>query len=663
MDRGAVCLRSIGTLAFLAAVALTLTPAPLRSERPQNSQAAAAAPLLSPEQTLRRYGISDLQLSPDEKHVAFVVTEPVKGSDQRRNIWLLDTGTGAAVRHTASEKSDSRPRWSPDGRCLAFVSNRADKAQVYTIRIDGGEAQALTESKTGVQSFEWSPDGRQIAFSAKVPNTDPEDKKLKEKDDAKVVDRDGKNSPIYLIDLQTRKVRQLSDAKWRISSFAWAPQGDRLILSANDAPLPDWMADRVYALGVGDGKMRELAAPRGPFGAMRISPDGRSMAYMGSRGDGPDPHDLLVMPIDGGPAANLTASAIDRPVGAFVWLRDGGLLASVTTGFSRAFYTVTVDGKAWKLRDAPVPPSGAFCAGAEVMAYVAESSTIAPELWLSRKGGVGEKVTQFNKEWDSIPLSKLEIIRYRSSDGREVEAGILKPAGYRAGTKVPFIVMVHGGPTGSWSDRFDRWGQLLAARGFAILYPNIRGSLGYGHEFVVSNRYDWGGGDWKDVMAAVDYAIGQGLADPEHLGIGGWSYGGYMAAWAVTQTTRFKASVSGAPMTDLASEFGTESADVNIGDTWALGTPYENLELFTGRSPVTFVRNVKTPILLLNGEEDTTDPLGQVQQFYRGLKRYKVECELVTYPREGHGIREEKHELDVLNRVIGWFERYLGRQH
>jgi len=160
-------------------------------------------------------------------------------------------------------------------------------------------------------------------------------------------------------------------------------------------------------------------------------------------------------------------------------------------------------------------------------------------------------------------------------------------------------------------------------------------------------------------MAAVDYAVSKGLADPERLGIGGWSYGGYMAAWGVTQTNRFKASVSGAPMTDLASEFGTESPGVNEGDTWALGTPYENQDLFIRRSPVTFVKNVKTPTLLLNGEEDTTDPIGQVQQFYRGLKRYKVESELVIYPREGHGIREEKHQIDVLNRVIAWYEKYL----
>jgi dipeptidyl aminopeptidase/acylaminoacyl peptidase len=208
-------------------------------------------------------------------------------------------------------------------------------------------------------------------------------------------------------------------------------------------------------------------------------------------------------------------------------------------------------------------------------------------------------------------------------------------------------------------DRFDTVGQLLAANGFAVFQPNIRGSTGYGHDFLVMNREDWGGGDYKDVIAGVDYLIEQGITDADRLGIGGWSYGGYMAAWAVTQTDRFHASVSGAPMTDLASEYGTESASINAYDTWYLGTPYENLDIFTQRSPVTHVKNTRTPTLILCGENDVTDPIGQCQQFYRGLKRYEVETELVIYPREGHGIREEKHQVDRLQRYLDWFKKYL----
>jgi dipeptidyl aminopeptidase/acylaminoacyl peptidase len=201
----------------------------------------------------------------------------------------------------------------------------------------------------------------------------------------------------------------------------------------------------------------------------------------------------------------------------------------------------------------------------------------------------------------------------------------------------------------------------LEARGFVVLSPNIRGSTGYGYEFMVMNRLDWGGGDFNDVMAGAGWLIEQGIADPDHIGIGGWSYGGYMSAWAVTQTTLFKASVSGAPMTDLALEYGAEDAGINAYDTWFMGNPYENLPLFSGRSPVTYVKKVKTPTLLLCGENDTTDPVEQCYQFHRGLRYFGVETELVVYPREGHGIREEKHRIDVLNRVVGWFEKYLKK--
>jgi dipeptidyl aminopeptidase/acylaminoacyl peptidase len=190
-----------------------------------------------------------------------------------------------------------------------------------------------------------------------------------------------------------------------------------------------------------------------------------------------------------------------------------------------------------------------------------------------------------------------------------------------------------------------------------VIYPNVRGSTGYGHRFVEMNRGDWGGGDFKDVMAGVDYLIKQGLADTDRLGIAGWSYGGYMAEWAITQTNRFKAAVSGAGMADLASEFGTE--DNSAYDEWFYGTPYERPEGFIKSSPITNIKNARTPTLILQGEDDLTDPIGQSQQLYRGLKHYGVETELVVYPREPHGLREEKHLLDRLNRIVAWFDAHL----
>jgi dipeptidyl aminopeptidase/acylaminoacyl peptidase len=250
-----------------------------------------------------------------------------------------------------------------------------------------------------------------------------------------------------------------------------------------------------------------------------------------------------------------------------------------------------------------------------------------------------------------------EPVRYRSFNVVEVDAVLLKPRGYRDGARYPLIILVHGGPTGRWSDAFEPWGQLLASRGYAVLYPNIRGSVGYGSDFVEMNRADWGGGDFKDVMAGVDAMIERGIADPARLGIGGWSYGGYMSEWAITQTTRFKAAVAGAGLSDLASEFGTE--DSSAYDEWFFGLPYEDPQPFVKSSPITYIKRARTPTLILQGAADVVDPIGQSQQLYRALKRYGVPTELVLYPREGHGFSEEKHLLDRLNRILDWFATYL----
>ena len=306
--------------------------------------------------------------------------------------------------------------------------------------------------------------------------------------------------------------------------------------------------------------------------------------------------------------------------------------------------------------DIDVNPSTFASSVSGILAFAGETTTRAPELWVKSPNTRARAVTTFNEQWSAVPVVAPEFVTYKSSDGVEIEAALLKPPS-TSRQPLPLVVLVHGGPTGRWADSFEPWGQLLVARGYAVLYPNVRGSTGYGHPFVALNRADWGGGDFRDVMAGVDAMIARGVADPNRLGIGGWSYGGYMAAWAVTQTTRFKAAVSGAPVIDMASEFGTENGSAY--DEWFYGTPYEKLDGFIKASPMTYVKQVRTPTLLLQGEADTTDPIGQSQQFYRGLKRYNVEAELVLYPREGHGLREEKHLADRLTRVTAWFDKYL----
>src|SRR6266540_1438963 len=576
---------------------------------------------LKPEQTLNRRPISELRFSPDGNRVAFTVSEPPKGANRSRHIWILDVRTREVRQFTNSAKSEFAPRWSPDGSHLAFLSDREDANQIYLMPTDGGEAIRLTEGKNAVRAFEWSPDGKQISLLAPELKTEAEEKKEKDKDDARVVDRDDKRTRLWLIDVETKKVRQLTAGNWEIREAKWTPQGDRLIVSVTDHPEADQETNRIFSVTTSDGQMKQISAPRGPFGQLSISPDGNSVAYLAARA-------------------------------------DGSILALAINGFRTQFYIIAPNGKAEAQSQQNVNP-GSFDASAKAIAFAGETAVQAPEVWLSTQPTAAESVTHFNESWKQIPLVKPEFLRYRSFDGTEIEAALLKPTGYQSGTKVPLVVIIHGGPTSRWADSFQSWGQLLAARGYAVLYPNLRGSTGYGHRFVEMNRADWGGGDFKDVIAGVDFLIARGIADPDRLGIAGWSYGGYMASWAITQTNRFKAAMTGAGLSDLASEFGTE--DGSSYDERFFGTPYEKPQGFTNSSPITFIKHAHTPTLILQGEADVTDPIGQSQQLYRGLKRYGVETDFVVYPREGHGFREEKHQLDVLNRIVDWFEGHLKK--
>ncbi|HKN59809.1 MAG TPA: S9 family peptidase [Candidatus Acidoferrales bacterium] len=614
---------------------------------------------LTPEMAITMRSESDLHFSPDGRRVAFVVNDALKGTGRKRHIWILDVSTRQVRQFTFSEKSEYSPRWSPDGHTLAFLSNRGEETQIYFLLVDGGEAQAITEGKRSVASFAWSPDGKQIAFVAPEAKTDDEEKKEKDKDDAHVVDKDDKPAGLWLLDVDSHKARALISRPWQVGELEWLPSNDRLIVSATDHPESDEDTDRIFSVNVADGKMTQLLAPRGPFGDLRVSKDGKWLAYAGARVDGPQPHDLYVVAIAGGAPKNLTAESLDRSMSSYVWQPGGDIVGIVDDGFRSKLCHLNLDGKADALAAQPVNPRSFDLSPSanSVLVFAGGAATEPNELWLANGSSPAVRVSDFNKDWQGVQLSKPEFFRYKSFDGTEIEGALLLPANYDGHSKLPLITLVHGGPTGRWADSVENWGQLLVGRGYAIFYPNVRGSTGYGEKFVEANRADWGGADFKDVMAGVDALIARGVADPDHLGIGGWSYGGYMSEWAITQTTRFKAAVSGAGMADLIAEFGTETHPSY--DEWFFGQPYERPEGFLHSSPFMYMKNAKTPTLILQGENDTTDPLGQSQQLYRGLKHYGVKVEFVEYPREPHGPQEEKHNLDILNRIIRWYDENM----
>ena len=626
----------------------------------QEKPAAETAKLLTPETSLNLRSISDLQFSPDGARVAFIVTEPPKGERRARHIWLYDKKSGAVRQFTFSSKDETSPRWSPDGKQLAFLSNRDDQQQIYVMRADSGEAAAVTKGKRGVRTFAWSPNGKQIAYLAPDAKSDAEEKKDKDQDDARVVDKDDKQPRLWLLTLATSEAKALTNSKWEISELAWLPTGDRLVVSATDHPESDQETHGIFLISVLDGSRRLILAPHGPFRDLQVSPDGAAVSYIGCRVDGPSPHDLTLLDIGKHATRNLTGASLDRAILEHRWMKDGSVVALYADGFQNKLVGFSPEDMSKNPANPPATNVNAFAVSdAGDVVFAGQSAATPPELWLWDQKNSPQQVSHLNDSWKQYRLNAPEFYKYKSFDGLVIEAALLKPAGADPKNKLPLIALIHGGPTSNWQDSIEVWGQLLAARGYAVFYPNIRGSVGYGQEFIEMNRGDWGGGDFKDVMWGVKDLIDRGIADPSKLGIGGWSYGGYMAEWAVTQTNDFKAAVSGAGLSNLISEYGSEEHPSY--DEWFYGVPYESASLvrYLNSSPFTQLRNAKTPTLILQGEVDTTDPPGQSQELYRGLKHYGVESQLVMYPREPHALREEKHLLDRLNRMLAWYEKYM----
>jgi dipeptidyl aminopeptidase/acylaminoacyl peptidase len=638
---------------------------------------------LTVDQAMSGRLLQGFSASPDGTRLLFTVGEPANGTTQAlTHTWIYRPGSGEVRQFTDSVKSETQPRWSPNGRQVAFVSDREEFRQIYVMSADGGEAKRLTEGKRSIEDFAWSPNGEQIAFIAPDPKTDEQERKEHDKDDAWSVPTDSwdfyqkKPDHLWLIDVASGQTRQVVGAPWHFLELDWSASANRLIAAATDKPDSDHPADRIYSVSLADGKMRQLAAPPwGRFTGITQSPDGKYIGYVGARVDGPLPYDLYIAAVDAGSAPrNLTAKSIDRPVTIpllggrsrpYEWLSGQELAVLVDDGFHSKVYGVSIDGRAVVLASPEMRVTGFHLSGRSSGVLIAETMTQWPELWEWTGGSTLKRISHLNTSLDGVAMSQPKFIHYKSFDGRQIEAAVLTPTAVSGGPKPPAVILIHGGPAYLWYDSFDPTGQLLAAAGYAVLYPNIRGSVGYGFEFIQSVRRDWGGGDFKDIMAGADYLVSNGIADPKRLGIGGWSYGGYMAMWAPTQTGRFKAAVGGAGLSDLATEFGTEGLQImDSYDYWYNGTPYENYEVYRKSSPITFIQNVvkygrSTPTLILQGEVDDIDPMSQSQIWYRALRRYGVETEMVIYPREGHSLTDAAHLKDRLNRFVAWFDKYL----
>ena len=636
---------------------------------------ARAARPLSPDDWYRFQDVSDVHVAPDGAAVAYLVTSYEKESDQSRSsLWIVDWSGKEPVQLTRGE-SVSQPRFSPDGRYLSFLSARpaGSTTQLWVLDRRGGEARAVTHVSSEIVSYEWSPDGRRTVLVMHATEPGPRPLVIDAyhfKQDRRGYLTAAARSHLYLLDLESDSCEALTADPAREDSLpAFSPDGRTIAYVSNEMVSPK---------GAGIDEI-ELIAPAAGSAARRLlttwspnhqrlewSPDGRLIAFL--QGDELKYNayildSLAVAEVSSGRVRPLTAS-LDRAVLSPHFTADGAAI-ELAVEDDGAQYPAKVrlpDGAIERLAGRIVVSELATAAGHTA---VLASDDHSPFEVSALEAGKLRPLTAHNRGlFAELALGSVEDIAFASRDGTQIHGQLVKPPDYVRGRRYPLIVWIHGGPNGQDQHELILEGrgpslvrQLFATHGYVALAINYRGSTGRGAKFARSIVADWGHLEVEDLRAGADYAIAQGIADPQRLGIGGWSYGGYMAAWAVTQTTRFKAAVSGAPVIDMASEFGTE--DSSAYDEWFYGTPYERLDGFIKSSPMTHVKRAKTPTLILQGEDDETDPIGQSQQFYRGLKRYGVETELVLFPREPHGLREEQHLLDRLNRMLAWYDRYL----
>jgi len=632
----------------------------------------------TPEQEMKVKAIAAVRVSPDGKKVAYTVSSALMIPDKSEfvtQIWVANSDGGAGVQLTYAEKSSANPRWSPDGSRLAFTSSRSGKNNLYVLRLVGGEAEQLTDVKSGVGNFAWSPDGGRIAFLLRDAPSDDEEKNNKGKDDWRWIDEGVKLSRLNVINLDKdangkREPRRLSGDANVEGDFDWSPDGRTIAFTRTKMPKADyWTTSDLLAVDVATGGVKTLAATTAAEAAPAYSPDGKWISF--SISDDPPRwagyQRLALIPAAGG-TPKLLAETFDARPNVIDWSGDGKqIYFAETRGTVSRVSAVDVASGAVTEINKGNEVLGAFSLNRNgtVLGFTMQAADKAPEAFVSSTSNFAPvQISRANADLPKLPMGKTDVLRWKSSDGLDVEGLLTYPVGYKSGTRVPLLLVVHGGPAGVFTQNFlaGRGGYPIAtfaSRGFAVLRVNPRGSSGYGHKFRFANIKDWGGGDYKDLMTGVDRVVEMGVADPERLGVMGWSYGGFMTSWTITQTHRFKAASVGAAVTNLMSFIGTADIPSFIPDYFG-AQPWENLEVYRTHSAMFNAKGIKTPTLIQHGEADERVPISQGYEFYNALKVQNVPVRMIVLPRMPHGPDEPKMVLKVKQTNLEWFEKYLG---
>jgi dipeptidyl aminopeptidase/acylaminoacyl peptidase len=616
------------------------------------------------DQLLAMDVVSDANIAPGGASVVYTISPNGSAKGERAletRVWLRMLDEAESSQLTFGPNTDNDPRWAPDAAAISFLSDREQKGKSQIYLLDGSfrEARKLTDSPGGVAEHIWSPNGDVIAFSAS-------DFVSEHANDVKLYDADRRYRRLYLYDVKSGTSKPVNHRDLHVWEFCWSPDGSRIAAIVSDEPFEwGWYDAKLVLIDAHSGEVESLNKPERQIARPAWSPDGSRIALITCRWSDPGMTggDVITVRVSDGQVNSLTAG---EPRSHFTvhWSSDSSRL--VTVGLEQAHAQVCdVDPTSgssprWTDAKAITDYGGSYDPVSDIIALTLSDPSTPPDVWTVTTSAA--RITASNSD-DSHSNLAWNWMEWESTDGRTIHGLYYPPAEPDGDSPAPLVTLVHGGPTAAASAAFplggpSAWIPLLVKSGVGVFVPNFRGSNGYGVEFAEANLGDLGGMDLQDVLSGVDSLVLDGKADPARLGIGGWSYGGYLTAWAITQTNRFAAAVAGAPITNWYSFHG--GSNIPGFDAQFLGTDPDELDgPYAWTSPIFFSKHVSTPTLFIHGEQDPCCPPGQSFEMVRALKRRGVTAECAVYPREGHGFIEKEHRRDMVERSFGWFKKYL----